>query len=300
MPTLQERIERGDVIILDGATGTELERRGAPLHNVAWSAAALLTHPDTVREVHEDYVRAGADIVTTNTFSSARHILERAELGEKTQELNIAAVRLAREAIDNVSVGRPVYIAGSICSRRPHDSQQPMPTDDQFEEGYREQAGLLAEAGSDLLLLEMMDDIKYTRIALKAAVATGLPTWVGFSCELPGGRSKVMLLKNEETLGSGIEAVMPVGGSMVAVMHTMTEDIEPALRVVKESWEGPVGAYAHSATGEPLISPRAYLAHALRWVEMGTQVLGTCCRMGPEYIRLLREELPGQIPRPAG
>ena len=184
----------------------------------------------------------GADIVTTNTFSSARHILERAELGEKTQELNIAAVRLAREAIDNVSVGRPVYIAGSICSRRPHDSQQPMPTDDQFEEGYREQAGLLAEAGSDLLLLEMMDDIKYTRIALKAAVATGLPTWVGFSCELPGGRSKVMLLKNEETLGSGIEAVMPVGGSMVAVMHTMTEDIEPALRVVKESWEGPRGS----------------------------------------------------------
>ena len=175
---------------------------------------------------------------------------------------------------------------------------QPLPSDDQFEEGYREQAGLLANAGADLLLLEMMDDIKYTRIALKAAVDTGLPTWVGFSCELPGDRSAVMLLKNEETLGSGIEAVIPLGGSMVAVMHTLTEDIEPALRVIKESWEGPVGAYAHSGVGEPLISSRDYLTQALRWVEMGTQVVGTCCRMGPEYIRLLREELPGRIPRP--
>ena len=295
MTTLQERIERGDVIIPDGATGTELERRGAPLHKVAWSAAALLTHPDIVREVHEDYVRAGADIITTNTFQSARHILELAGLGEKTWEMNTAAVRLAREAIDNTSVGWPVDIAGSICSRRPLDRRQSVPPDDQFEAGYREQAELLAEAGADLLVLEMMDDIKYTSIALKAALATGLPTLVGFSCELPGDRSTVMLLKGAETLGRGIEAVMPLGGSLVAVMHSTTEDIEPALRVVKESWEGPVGAYAHSKVGVPPISPRAYLAQAQKWVKMGTQVVGTCCRMGPEYIRLLREELPKRI-----
>ena len=255
MTTLQERIERGDVIILDGATGTELERRGAPLHKVAWSAAALLTHPDIVREVHEDYVRAGADIITTNTFQSARHILELAGLGEKTWEMNTAAVRLAREAIDNTSVGWSVDIAGSICSRRPLDRRQSVPPDDQFEAGYREQAELLAEAGADLLVLEMMDDIKYTSIALKAALATGLPTWVGFSCELPGDRSTVMLLKGAETLGRGIEAVMPLGGSLVAVMHSTTEDIEPALRVVKESWEGPVGAYAHSKVGVPPDQP---------------------------------------------
>lgn len=294
MPSLQERIERGDVIILDGATGTELEKRGAPLHKVVWSAAAVLTHSETVREIHEDYVRAGADIITTNTFSSARHVLEPAGLGEKTRELNTTAVRLAREAIDNASNGRPVHIAGSICSRRTHDHQA-MPSDDQYEVGYREQAEQLAEAGADLLLLEMMDDVKYTGLALKAAVATGLPTWVGFSCELRGDRSDVMLLKSTETLARGIEAVTPLGGSLAAVMHSLTEDIEPALRVMKNSWEGPTGAYAHSQDGAPLISPREYLAHALTWVEMGAQVVGTCCRMGPEYIRLLREELPKRV-----
>lgn len=301
MPSLQERIERGDVLILDGATGTELEKRGAPLHKAAWSAAALLTHPDIVRNVHEDYVRAGTDIVTTNTFSSARHILEPAGLGEKTHELNATAVRLAREAIDNASNGRPVQIAGSICSRRIFESghqaygRELQPSDDEFEAGYREQAEILSEAGADLLLLEMMDDIKYTSLALKAAVATGLPTWVGFSCELPSDRSDVMLLKSTETLARGIEAVTPLGGSLAAVMHSLTKDIEPALGIIKNSWEGPTGAYAHSQDGAPLINPREYLAHALRWVKMGAQVMGTCCRMGPEYIRLLREELPKRV-----
>ena len=298
MPTLQERIGTGDVVILDGATGTELEKRGAPSHKVVWSAAAVLTHPETVREIHEDYVRAGADIITTNTFSSARHILEYAGLGDKTEELNTTAVRLAREAIENTSNGRPVHIAGSICSRRTHDHQA-VPSDDQYEAGYREQAEQLAEAGADLLLLEMMDDVKYTGLALKAAVATGLPTWVGFSCELPGDCSKVMLLKNEETLGRGIEEAMPLGGSLAAVMHSLTEDIVPALNVIKQSWEGPIGAYAHSKNGAPPISPQDYLAHALRWVEMGVQVVGTCCRMGPEYIRLLREELPKRVSQTA-
>ena len=69
MKKLQERIAEGEVIILDGATGTELERRGVPMHGEAWSAMALYTHPEVVRQVHEDYIRAGADIIITNTFS---------------------------------------------------------------------------------------------------------------------------------------------------------------------------------------------------------------------------------------
>src|ERR687893_2320658 len=76
MSALQQRLDAGGVVILDGATGTELERRGVPMDDVAWDAAALLTHPDTVREVHEDYIRAGADVIITNTFATARHVLE--------------------------------------------------------------------------------------------------------------------------------------------------------------------------------------------------------------------------------
>jgi homocysteine S-methyltransferase len=67
MSTLQQRLERGDVLILDGAMGTELQRRGVPMDGIAWSAAAMATHPETVRSVHEDYLRAGAEILITNS-----------------------------------------------------------------------------------------------------------------------------------------------------------------------------------------------------------------------------------------
>ena len=86
-------------VILDGATGTELQRRGAPMDDDAWCAVATATHPDQLRAIHEDYIRAGADIVTANTFASARHLLERAGIGERTAELQRLAVRLAREAV---------------------------------------------------------------------------------------------------------------------------------------------------------------------------------------------------------
>src|ERR687890_2752298 len=112
MSALRQRLDGGGVVLLDGAMGTELERRGVPMDNAAWSAAALITHPDTVREVHEDYVRAGADVITTNTFATARYVLEPAGMGEKLRELNVRAVTLAKEARD--AADGWVFIAGSL------------------------------------------------------------------------------------------------------------------------------------------------------------------------------------------
>ena len=107
MSDLRQRLDRGEVIVLDGAMGTELERRGVPMDDAAWSAAALITHPDTVREVHEDYIRAGADVIITNTFATARHVLEPAEMGGQFRELNTRAVTLAKQARENAA-DRPV------------------------------------------------------------------------------------------------------------------------------------------------------------------------------------------------
>lgn len=116
MTTLQQRLERGDVVILDGAMGTELQRRGVPMDNVGWSAAALATHPDTVRAVHEDYLRAGAEVVITNSFGASRHVLAAAGLGDRVNELNRRSVELAGVARDRVASDHPVWIAGSISS----------------------------------------------------------------------------------------------------------------------------------------------------------------------------------------
>jgi S-methylmethionine-dependent homocysteine/selenocysteine methylase len=295
---LKAQIDRGKIIILDGATGTELQHLGVPMHGFAWSAAALDTHPETVRAVHEDYIRAGADVIITNSFSTARHVLEPAGLGERVRALNQRAVSLAQTARENASGGRPVAIAGSISSFRAD-----LTPVEQLEASYREQAELLAEAGVDLIALEMVYNLELAAPAIRAALATGLPAWVGFSCHLAEDRTVQLL--DDTPFSAGLEetlallACTPLGNTAITVMHTLTEDIAPALEIIRGHWSGPTGVYAHSGKWidpnwyfEDMISPEDYVSAARQWVEMGAQIIGGCCGIGPEHIRLLKERLP--------
>ena len=303
MSTLQEMLERRETVVLDGVTGTELERRGVPMHGVAWSAAAMETHPDTVRQVHEDYIRAGADIIIANTFATARHVLEQAGMGGKVRDLNARAVALAKEARHAASGGRDVYIAGSLSTAfMPPSGSGLALSATQARADFREQADMLAKAGADLIMLEMMTDIERAAYAIEAAVSSGLPTWIGFSCKLSDNGSEVLLLHSEdETLAEAMTSLMPLGGSLVSVMHTEVEVTIPTLRVVQEHWNGPVGAYAHSGRFtmpnwqfENIISPEDYLTEVQTWIGMGVQLIGGCCGIGPDHIRLLADRLSGR------
>ncbi len=300
MSTLQQWLSEGEIVILDGAMGTELERRGVPMDDAAWDAAALATHPDTVREVHEDYIKAGADVIITNTFATARHVLEPAGMGEQFRELNIRAVTLAKEARENVADG-PVFIAGSISTFTARYDYSYEPRAERARANYREQAEVLAESGVDVVTLEMMRDLEQTTYAVEAAVAMGLPVWVGFSCKTTD-EGTVVLWDGGHTLVEALERIPPLGGSLVSIMHTLIEDTPPALREMAGHLSGPVGAYPHS--GEfimpnwqfiDMISPEDFAAAAQEWLEMGVQLIGGCCGIGPEHIRLLRERLPARV-----
>ncbi len=301
MSALQRRLDGGETVLLDGAMGTELERRGVPMDAVAWDAAALLTHPDTVREVHEDYISAGADVIITNTFATARHVLEPAGMGERFRELNIRAVTLAKEARENAAEG-PIIIAGSISTFTARYDYSYEPRAESAQATYREQAEVLAESGVDVIALEMMRDLEQTTYAIEAAVVTGLPVWVGFSCKTTD-EGTVVLWDGVHTLVEALEQIPSLGASLVSIMHTLTEDTPAALREVSERWLGPVGAYPHS--GEfimpnwqfiDMISPEDFAAQAQGWLEMGVLLVGGCCGIGPEHIRLLKERLPTHVP----
>lgn len=307
MTTLQQRLERGDVVILDGAMGTELQRRGVPMDNVGWSAAALATHPDTVRAVHEDYLRAGAEVVITNSFGASRHVLAAAGLGDRVNELNRRSVELARVARDRVASDHPVWIAGSISSFVPSGDSRRRPQPEAERASYREQAGLLAEAGADLLALEMIRDIDQGRTIVEAAAATGLPVWVGFTCRLsPDGNSALLRGRDlERPLGDCMGPVLAAGRcSVVAVMHSAIEATDRALDTVLGGWTGPVGCYPECGEWENPnwrfgdLTPDAFVAAAEAWVERGVQIVGGCCGIGPEHIRLLAERLRGRRPGP--
>ena len=235
-------------------------------------------------------------------------------MGDDVQRLNALAVTLAKEAREQSAPARPVLIAGSISteSARPGfyfgrgrlDLQ--LPTEQQARANYREQAEIMAEAGAELIVLEMMRDIPQTTYALEASLSTGLPVWVGFSTRTSGDGSRVLLQDSPDdgpTLADAIEAIRTLGCSVVSVMHTTAQETTPALAELRRHWQGPTGAYPNSAGTatsrwdlQDTETPESLLAEAQEWVKMGVQIIGGCCGIGPEHVRAFREGLPDRLP----
>jgi homocysteine S-methyltransferase len=119
MTSLSERIKNNEIILLDGAVSTEIQKRGVAMDSEVWSGIAHKDHPEIVRQVHEDYIRAGAQVITANTYSTARHVLE--SLGDEVKNINTEAVRLAQAARDSTAKGE-TWIAGSMSSMAPFSS----------------------------------------------------------------------------------------------------------------------------------------------------------------------------------
>ena len=186
----------------------------------------------------------------------------------------------------------------TISTMSAHDDHSYEPRAEKARDNYQEQAEVLAESGVDVIALEMMRDLEQTSYAVEAAVATRLPVWVGFSCKTTD-EGTVVLWDGNHTLAEALEQIPPLGASVVSIMHTLTENTPPALREVISRWSGPVGAYPHS--GEfimpnwqflDVLTPADFATQAQGWLEMGVQLIGGCCGIGPEHIRLLKERLP--------
>ncbi|MBT5432210.1 MAG: homocysteine S-methyltransferase family protein [Alphaproteobacteria bacterium] len=319
---LQDKLDAGDVIVLDGATGTEIARMGGMMNDAAWCAVANKTHPDIVRGVHEEYIRAGADVVIANTFATCRHVLAKAGLADETVAINKRAVELARQARDNVAASRPVAVAGSMSNMAAWIdgtvSPDPafFPTLEQEAANQREMADALAEAGADFLILEMMSKLDRATLCMEAAVATGLPVWVGISCsQLPDGTMIGWDMTVEEKgrlapdhkgsqalpLEELIDTLKAIGGDVFGIMHSSIEATTPGLEVLFDRWDGPVMAYPETIHHNAQTVPVKDFAGACRgWVDSGVQIIGGCCGTTIEHIRAMVDELPAEVgPRKA-
>lgn len=284
-----DRIANGERILMDGATGTEIERRGVPQLENAWNGGGALSHPDVLRAVHGDYIREGAEIIISNTFATHRQALRDAGVEHQFEILNRRGVELAIEARERAQAP-DVLVAGGI-SYWSWAGNWPAPED--LQASTTEQASLMAQAGADLLMLEMMVDVDRMLVTLEAARAGGLPVWVGLSCK--PDQSGAMNLLRGGSLANALEAIKKKSVPLVSIMHTEVEHIDACLDVVAEHWPGPVGVYAHSARWENdvcfydvTISPADYAAHAKSWLERGVKVIGGCCGLGVDHIKALR------------
>jgi homocysteine S-methyltransferase len=305
MDAIVGKLVAGRTVILDGATGTELQRRGAPMDDGAWCAVATASHPELLRGIHEDYIRAGADVVTANNFASARHLLERAGIGGRTVELQRLAVRLARDAVARTvaEVGRPVAVAGSVSTMRPvakgtdeRDRAVDLATIP-WAANLRESAELQAGAGVDLLLLEMICDLEHGGMALEAALATGLPIWVGLSAQRRGPGPLMSFRDDGPSFAALVEhyAAQPIAA--LGVMHTSLPDTEEALAPLLATAPMPVMAYPESGFFRSpdwefvQVEPEAFADTAMGWVNRGVRIVGGCCGLGPEHIAALARRL---------
>ena len=295
---LKKRLAAGDVIVLDGATGTELERRGAPMDPAAWCGPATLENDHILVDIHSDYIEAGSEIVTSNTYAASRLMLKDAGLADRSEEIIQRAVEAALSARKRTGANE-VVVAASLSHMVPMSAgtavidPAKIPSPAEISDAFHALAHTAKAAGAELIMLEMMYEPARVKLAVEAALSTGLPVWFGMSGRR-GKDGKVVSFHHFEDLPiSAIASLIPQTGIDAAgLMHTGPELIGPALQEMKPFFDGPLMADPDSGYFEmpgwrfvDIIPPEQYGVFVRQWLASGVQMVGGCCGLGLPHIK---------------
>lgn len=302
---IRTHLEKREPVLLDGALGSELVRRG-----VRWRKHGLLTDADRVQQLHEEYLAAGVDVVRTNTFQlnpriylnvfrdrqHMRHI-GAPGLEELAPRLLRTSVQLVREARARAGGADRVAIAGVLSPLEHCFRPDLAPSPDVARREHEELARIFTEEKVDFLLLESMNTIGEAKAALAAGRTGGLPVWVSFILG-PEGE-----LLSREPLQQAVAKMEKGGAEAILVNCAPPQDITRALERMKRFCRLPYGAFAHIGRFSPPSwkfeflpqfvdteewPPERYTHEAQRWREHGASILGGCCGTRPEHIAALR------------
>jgi S-methylmethionine-dependent homocysteine/selenocysteine methylase len=277
--------------ILDGAMGSELIRRGIDLPEHIWSAAANLTHPELVLEIHREYVDAGADFITTNTFRTTQRAylktctstgsVSSKETGTLARKSLNKAVEIARKA-----AGTNALVLGSIAPLEDCYSSELFPGKNTAITEFRQLGEWLSVAGVDILLLETMNSLAETEAGLFALQEFELPLWVSF------------VLKDDTHLLSGdklVDALILIQNysvEMALLNCNSLQRTENAMIHLANNWGGKWGIYPNLGIGEPSPDGKISKYEAMdkftilmeKAIDMGASVVGACCGSFPVHI----------------
>jgi methionine synthase I (cobalamin-dependent) len=296
---LKRRLTEGGIVILDGPTGTELQRRGAPMDPAAWCGPATLDNEKLLSEIHADYIAAGADVITANTFASSRLMLAKAGLADHVREINQRAIAAALRARDAAPDGKRVVVAGSLSHMVPLPvgaaTADParLPPDAEIEDALHELAQILVGAGCEMILLEMMYHPGRIRVVLEAVRSTRLPVWFGASARRGQDGQVLSFLQTEELPLSAVTELIPkIGVDAAGIMHTGVEVMSDALATIRRDFAGPLMAYPDAGYFEmpdwrfvDVVAPQRFEAFCREWIASGVQIIGGCCGLTPDHIR---------------
>ncbi len=289
------------ITILDGGMGRELARIGAPFRQPEWSALAMFESPAHVSLVHDQYVRAGADVITTNAYALVPFHIGDERFVSDGLRLATLAGQLARAAAD----ARPgVRVAGCLPpvlgSYAPElftaDAARPLL--DVLVEGQAPAVDVwLAETQSSIAEIELVREV------LDAHGST-LPLWVSFTVEDAADRAAgEPVIRSGESVADAVRAAERLGAELVSFNCSQPEVMEPAVRAARAVTALPIGVYANSfvmAESGPEasanagmhelrsdVTPEAYAELAQRWIDAGATMVGGCCGIGAEHVSAL-------------
>jgi 5-methyltetrahydrofolate--homocysteine methyltransferase len=279
-------LTKKDLILLDGAMGTQLAKREANM-----GGQSTLSHPDTVLAIHKDYAQCGCHILITNTFAMNRVYIETHKVGVDVRQVNVAGVQLAQQAADQNQ-----YILGDIGST----GKLLEPYGDLKEaaayEAFAEQAALLEEAGVDGFIIETMTDLKEALCAVRACKeVSALPVIASMAFSTPknGGRT-IMGNKAQECASALAEAgAQAVGANCGDIDPFEMAEIVSTIHSVID-----LPVLAKPNAGRPRVvdnetvfdmSPEEFVKGIKECIGAGAHMVGGCCGTSPEHICALAD-----------
>ncbi len=293
MDNFRELLERDHIIVFDGAMGTMLYSKGIYI-NRSYDELNL-TNPDLVREVHAEYVRAGADIIETNTFGASAPRLQQYGLEGSQRLINIAAARLAREA-----AGERALVAGAVGPLGLRIEPYGPTSFDEAKDIFKEQIGALLDGGVDLFLLETFSDISEMRQAIRA---------VRELCDLPIVAQMTILPDGNTSFGTTPEvftARLDEWGADVIGLNCgvgpaiVLSAIEKMRHVTKKKLSAqPNAGLPRDVQGRQfyMCSPEYMAKFSKRLIQAGAKFIGGCCGTTPAHIKLISDAVRAASPR---
>lgn len=289
----KEILESDGVYVFDGAVGTMLYDKGVYI-NRSYDELNL-SSPDLVREVHAEYVKAGADIIETNTFGATHHRLKQYSLENRLREINVAGVKLAREA-----AGDKAFVAGAIGPLDLRIEPYGPTSFDEAKQMFSEQVSALLEGGVDLFVLETFSDLSEIEQAIKAVrEQSDLPIFAQITITTEGktifGASPEQFTLKLDELGADVIG-LNCGVGPTHILNALEE-----MRIVtnKKLAAQPNAGLPRDVQGRQLYmcSPEYMSKFAKRFIKAGASFIGGCCGTTPKHIKLIADSVRAVSPR---
>src|SRR6187549_470513 len=295
MKNFRDLLDSDGVYVFDGAVGTRLYDKGIYI-NRSYDELNIAA-PDLVREVHEEYVNAGADVIETNSFGATRHKLQPYGLESKLREINIAAARLAREA-----AGEKALVAGAMSPLGLRLEPFGPTSFDEAREMYKEQVTALLEGGVDLFVLETFSELPLIEQAIRAVrELTDLPIVAQMTIQMDGktlyGDTPEQFTKKLDELGADV-----IGLNCGMGPNHLLNALEKMRAVTAKPLSAqPNAGLPRDVQGRQFYmgSPEYMAEFSRRFVQAGAKFVGGCCGTTPTHIKLMAEAIRSVSPRQA-